>query len=268
MYHSITFGKDLAPVIENVNGVDVCYPYGKGEFKNTWTDWKIAPSSRPLFNPPKQKTNYIDIPGSSGTLDFSESLTGYPVYDNREGSFEFYVMNDYKPWQERYSEIMGYLHGRTMQVILDDDPKWAYQGRFSVDGWKSSPTWSMITISYNVGPYKSSIVTSVEGWAWDQFVFGTDIIWITSFKDIAIDSDVLVDKTFEGVLFGSGPICPEFVVVSTDGLGMDVQFLDKTVHLDDGKTLIPEFIFYGQSLYTVKIKGHGVISIDFRSRRL
>ena len=67
MYHSITFGS-----------------------KNTWEDWHLVPTSRPLFLPPKQKKSITDIPGGDGVLDMSEALTGYPVFNNREGSFEFH----------------------------------------------------------------------------------------------------------------------------------------------------------------------------------
>lgn len=65
MYHSVFFGG-----------------------KNTWDDWHIVPSSRPVIKPPTKKTNYLDIPGADGNLDLSEALTGYPVYNNREGSIE------------------------------------------------------------------------------------------------------------------------------------------------------------------------------------
>ena len=75
MYHSITFGD-----------------------KNTWDNWHIVPTSRPVFNPPKQKTKFLEIEGGNSLIDLSEALTGYPLYDNREGSFEFVVMNDYKEW--------------------------------------------------------------------------------------------------------------------------------------------------------------------------
>ena len=63
--------------------------------KNTWDDWKLVPSNRPVIDPPTQKTNYIDIPGADGSLDISTALTGYPVYNDRVGSIEFIVMNDY-----------------------------------------------------------------------------------------------------------------------------------------------------------------------------
>ena len=85
--------------------------------KNTWDDWKILPTERPVFAPPKPKTTYIDIPGGNGALDLSESLTGYPIYENRTGSFKFRVMNDYVEWHERYTEIMEHLHGRSMNAI-------------------------------------------------------------------------------------------------------------------------------------------------------
>ena len=123
MYHSVTFGN-----------------------KNTWDNWHIVPSSRPVFNPPKQKVNTLDIQGGNGIIDLSESLTGYPVYNNREGSFEFIVMNDYKPWQETYSDIADYIHGQKMRAVLEDDPQYYYEGRFSVNSWKSDKDWSKITI--------------------------------------------------------------------------------------------------------------------------
>ena len=137
MYHSVTFGN-----------------------KHTWDNWHIAPSSRPVFNPPRQKVNTLDIQGGNGMIDLSESLTGYPVYNNREGSFEFIVMNDYKPWQETYSDIADYIHGQKMRAVLEDDPQYYYEGRFSVNSWKSDKDWSKITIDYNVSPYKMRKVDS------------------------------------------------------------------------------------------------------------
>ena len=74
MYHSITIGG-----------------------KNTWDDWRLVPASRPVFNPPAQKVKTLEIPGGDGVIDLSQSLTGYPVYQNRTGSIEFIVMNDFKP---------------------------------------------------------------------------------------------------------------------------------------------------------------------------
>ena len=87
MYHSITIGD-----------------------KNTWDDWHLIPTTRPLFNPPTVKTNIIDIPGGDGVLDLTTALAGRPTYNNRTGSWTFIVQNGFKDWTALYSEIMVYLH--------------------------------------------------------------------------------------------------------------------------------------------------------------
>lgn len=241
--------------------------------KNTWDDWKIIPTERPVFAPPKPKTTYIDIPGGNGSLDLSESLTGYPVYENRTGSFKFRVMNDYVEWYQRYSEIMNYIHGQTVKAILADEPDWFYTGRFTVDSWASGDTWSLITISYNVNPYKWALQTSIEDWEWDPFNFESGIITDTTFGNISINStSAWVTKTFSSEFFGTVPISPTFIVSGSSNL--NVQFtntyleIDKTVVLSDGNNQVPDFIFYGLSSYTLKFKGVGTISIEFRKGEL
>lgn len=153
MYHSITIGD-----------------------KNTWDDWHLIPASRPLFNPPSVKTNYVDIPGGDGMLDLTTALTGHPTYSNRTGSWTFYVQNGFKDWTALYSEIMVYLHGQHLKAVLEDDPAYYYEGRFSVNQWKSDPQWSQIVIDYNVGPYKKEIGNTGSDWLWDPFNFETGII--------------------------------------------------------------------------------------------
>ena len=157
MYHSITFGD-----------------------KNTWTDWHLVPSSRPVINPPKPKVQYVDIPGADGSIDLTESLAGRPVFSDREGSLEFYVLNDLDGvadynWSTVYEEIMAYLHGKFMRMSLEDETvtddgtrtEYFYEGRFSVNSWKSNEDRSTITIDYRLGPYKyekrSSGITLVSG---------------------------------------------------------------------------------------------------------
>ena len=178
MYHSITFGD-----------------------KNTWDDWHIVPSSRPVFSPPPLKKKLLDIPGADGSVDLSESLTGYPVYENREGSFEFIVMNDYKEWYEVYSDIMDFLHGQTMRAILEDDKEYFYEGRFTVNEWRSDKDWSRIVIDYSVGPYKWHLNTSLDDWEWDPFNFHTGIIMAKKFKDIPVTSSYSM-HIFEKRLLG------------------------------------------------------------------
>lgn len=135
MYHSITFGD-----------------------KNTWDDWHLIPTSRPVFSPPPLKSKYIDIPGGDGEADLTELLTGTPKFGNRTGSFEFVVANDYLSWEVAYSIIMNYLHGKRMHAILEDEPGYYYDGRFTISEWRSNKNFATISIDYSVGPHKQAVV--------------------------------------------------------------------------------------------------------------
>ena len=237
MYHSITFGN-----------------------KNTWDDWHLIPSTRPLFNPPSTKTHYLDIPGGNGKIDLSESLTGYPVYDNRTGSNEFYVANGYVSWEKLYSEIMNYLHGRTMKAYLEDDPYFYYEGRFEVNQWKSDKYWSTITINYDVYPYKKEPNSSLEPWLWDPFDFEYGII--REYGDLEVSGTLSVE-----ILGRAEFISPTINVDSVDGSGMTVQFNGKTYKLIDGSNIVPEIVI-GEKTKTLTFSGNGSVSIEYQGGSL
>lgn len=296
MYHSITFGE-----------------------KNTWDDWHLFPESRPLFLPPEQKTSIIDIPGFDGQIDLSESLTKFPVYNNRKGSIKFIVMNDYQQWTTLYTEIMNYLHGRHMTAVLEDDKEFVYEGRFTVNDWTSNNngTWSTITIGYDVQPYKLRHQSSTDRWKWDPFNFETGLIQSTFFANIEIDSDDWVEKDFSGII-GRKPVVPTFILrphdfneektyavddivmyqgsrykcitaienpgewdaekweLTIDTISpMDVQLYSNSLdipwvarQLTDGANQFYDYIFCdlnSDSLTLMKFKGHGTVSIDFKS---
>lgn len=253
MYHSITFGD-----------------------KNTWDDWRLVPASRPVFNPPALKTKLLDIPGGDGVIDLSLALTGYPVYNNRTGSLEFIVMNDFKPWQIAFSDIMDYLHGKTMRAVLEDDPEYFYEGRFAVNEWKSEKDWSRIVFDYDVGPYKWTVQSTTDDWLWDPFNFQNGIIYPAFFKNIAVGTTT-VTRQLDAKLFGRAPVCPQFIVSTTAKRGVHVRFvnpaldLDMTVLLSEGTSQIPEFTFFGDLGATIYLwcdSGSGTVSVDFRLGRL
>ncbi len=253
MYHSITFGG-----------------------KNTWDDWRLVPSSRPLFNPPAQKVKTLDIPGGDGVIDLSQALTGYPVYQNRTGSIEFIVMNGFKRWHMAYSDIMDYLHGQNMRAILEDDPEYFYEGRFSVNAWKSEKDWSRIVIDYDVGPYKWSVQSSIEDWLWDPFNFQNGIIRAVFLKNIPVTASPAT-RRLNAALLGRAPVCPRFIVSTTAKRGVHMRFvnsrlgLDLTKLLPDGTVQVPEFVFFGDQGAVITLwcdTGTGTVSIDFREGRL
>lgn len=239
MYHSIIFGD-----------------------KNTWADWCLIPSSRPVFAPPKPKTKFVDIPGGDWHLDLSTVLTGDVAYSARTGSIEFIVDNglysDYRAehWHLLYSEILDYLHGRYLKATLEDDLGYYYEGRFTVNQWKSDPENSKITIDYTVNPYKLEGTSSLEDWIWDNFCFEDGII--REYKDLRVDGELELIITGRRMRAS-----PSFIVKSDDGKGLKVEFKGTTYDLPDGTSrVIGLQTVEGEN--KLKFTGNGTISIDYR----
>lgn len=145
-----------------------------GEEKHSYDDWCLIPSGRPTIVPPPPQEFTVEIPGRSGKLDFGDVIHSHPVYNNRQGSLEFIVDHDathYINWSILYDMIMTFLHGFWIKVVLTDDPDWYYQGRLSVNEFKSNADWSTITIDYDLQPYKYSNLAASDAWLWDPFSF-------------------------------------------------------------------------------------------------
>ena len=237
MYHSIIFGD-----------------------KNTWADWYLIPSSRPVFNPPRPKTKFVDVPGADWHIDMSTVLTGDIAYEARQGSLEFIVDNGHKDWFDLYSEIMDYLHGKLLKATLEDEPVYYYEGRFSVNEWKSEPHNSKIVIDYNVAPYKYEMFSSLENWEWDTFNFETGII--REYKDLRVDGSLKF--TIVGRRMS---VIPSFIVKSDNGKGLKVTFNGTTYDIPDGTSRIVNIkTVSGEN--TLEFTGNGTVSIEYRGGRL
>ena len=240
MYHSIQFGS-----------------------KNSWEDWSLIPSSRPVFNPPSPKYKFVDVPGADYHIDLSRVLTGDITYNAREGSLEFIVDNgqlsDNNPehWATLYSEIMDYLHGKALKAIpIDDDPGFCYEGSFTINEWKSDKDNSKIVIDYNLNPYKLERFSSLEDWEWDSFNFETSIV-----RDYR---NLRVDGRLEYVIYGRRMrVTPSFIVKSDVGDGLKVAFNGTTYDIKDGTSRVINIqTVEGENVFT--FTGRGTVSIDYR----
>jgi len=167
--------------------------------KNTYDEWQMVPTSRPLVNPPEVKTTYLDNPGGNGSLDYTDSLTGTVLYGQRTGSWEFWLKPEAE-WANVYSSLLNYLHGIKHTVILEDDPDFMYIGRLQINNWKSDPHNSLLTIDYNLDPFKE-VASEHEDWKWDEYYNRT--IKYQTFR-------VFGEKYITFVNDGSGPIVPTF----------------------------------------------------------
>ncbi len=124
------------------------------DYINTWDDWFLIPSSKPVIAPPIERTNFVTVPGRDGALDYSQSVAKKAVFDNRTGKIEFYLENDMPnwDWETAYTTICETLKGRRVRMALEDNPAHYYEGLLWVNQYKSDKGHSKITLEYNLHP--------------------------------------------------------------------------------------------------------------------
>lgn len=138
MYHSITF--------TNENGIS----------KNTWDDWHLIPSERPSVAYPIPKTNISQVARVHGSAYDTTDISGHLSYGVTEGSWSFIVSDQSVNWAELYSELLNFLHGQAMTVVLEDDLYHYHKGRMKV-AWQTGASYSSVTVSYSINKYLHDI---------------------------------------------------------------------------------------------------------------
>lgn len=245
MYHSVTIGS-----------------------MNTYTDWHLVPDGRPVIAMPEVRKNYVEVPGMSGSLDLSESLTGYPLYEKREGELKFHVLNGYSPWNVLHQNIATYLHGHVRNVKLEDDPNWYYQGRLSLNEWISNNdgTWSDVVIGYVLDPYKYYINDSVQDNS-------------SLYSGISVSGNSVTKNLGGTGTLGIMPIVPEFVVSNISNSGITISLtnselgitnLSKTVTSNGTRKFYDMVLsdLSGSNTCNLVISGNGTVNVRFRKGSL
>lgn len=121
---------------------------------HSYRAWGLLLKDRPYIAPPEPKTKLIEVPGSDRVIDLTESLTGKVHYGMREGRFEFFVINGRSKWSAVYSTLLNELHGKRVQIVLDDDPNYCWEGRVQVDEMASDKKTATIVLTAQLEPYK------------------------------------------------------------------------------------------------------------------
>lgn len=228
--------------------------------KHTWDDWHLIPSGATDIAPPTIKQKTVDIPGANGMLDLSAVLTGFPTYNDRTGSISYILAPGGWSWETAKTEIMGYLHGQRMNLYLDDDPGYFWNGLFWVNDLKSDKNIHGITINYDLYPYKRELVASDDGWLWDPFNFETGVIreWNTLTVDGTLD--LTVSDCAE-------PVMPTIVASAAMTMTHSYVAYDHSAHVRsyqiNSGTSIPGFTLRpgNNQLHFV---GNGTVTVRFR----
>lgn len=245
MYHSLKF-----EIIHPKNGQSMMF--------DTYDDFKLVPNGRPIIQQPELKKKIIEVPGANGVIDLTESLISYPVFNNREGSIKFIVLNDILPWMEIYEKIANSIHGRRCKMFLEDDPDWYYDGRWTIGDWihNNNGTWSNMTLAYSLYPYK-------------LFKNKTTLSY-----QVSNTSEYTTVASISRNNIGWMPVSPTIVTTSSN---MSIKVVNYELGNTYERTFAsagtyndPSFILYdfsGDGL-NIQAKGNGYIRLTFREGRL
>lgn len=238
--------------------------------RDSYYDFHLVPANKQYIANPPLITNYVSIPGASGQIDFTTLLTGSPIYGNREGSWEFYVLNHIKPFEVIKQDLANYLHGRAMKVVSSDDKMWYYYGRLTLNDDSSDINHSKITIDYHLDPFKYLMWATDEKWLWDPFDFDTGVIENVGKVRVVGFASVTLD-------WGPQITVPTITVHSSDGNGMKVrqtrmwkdengelQYIEYKEHtFTDGKHK-SDWVQLREGTNTIEFRGNGTVKIGAR----
>lgn len=262
--YGIRFGTDadyvIAKALAPVSNKKDPYRY----FKHTFQDFGLYPSAKPVITPPEPKTLTVDIPGADGELDYTQSLTGDIKYNNRNGEFYYvYCGERSSQWDSIYHNLLRYVHGKVLRVILNEDPGGYYYGRFTVDAPSYENGKMFLTLVGNLYPYRYDLFMTTEDWIWDTFSFETGII--REYKNIDINSP---SEWAEYIVIGSGMHVTPNIVLNSGSLQLKytnvVDLTTKTVNLSSGDNLIPDLVLI-DSENILEFMGNGNVSIEYKT---
>lgn len=229
----------------------IYYQPRKASYRHSSYDWFLIPEERYSIPTPELKESYVDVPGAMGALDYTEALTLYPTYKDIEGSMTFIINNERQfgwasralqggsrdlYWDTLYYAIKTYLHGQNRYMLLEDDPKFYYYGRFTVGKYDASENnYSKIIISYKLQPFRylpwikrTQVGPMVIDGKWDEKDIYFDAIdfseglpgandyfdqYLNTYQDVEIDSESYNSINF---VTGMKPVVPKFTFEKLD----------------------------------------------------
>ncbi len=210
-----------------------------GKLNQIYTNekWNIILGNKEISFP-TPKTITVDVPGSDGTLDLTEAVTGETKYNDRTIKYPFYLKDTFKELPDKISEIANYIHGKKFKIFHWDDLDYYYIGRLSINEYKIDRAKGTFVIEATCEPYKYKK-------------------YITSYI-----------HTIEG---SKNILCPNerkrVVPIITTDSEMTIEFQGATYTISAGTHEILN-IYFEKGIYELNITGNGTFKIDYQEASL
>lgn len=231
---------------------------------HTFTDWKLTITNNNYIGEPEVEQNYLDIPGRPGPLDYSEALTGKPVYKSRPLHMEMAAVRECMSWDAEISTIRNAIHGQKVKMTFDNDKSHYWQGRIYLKEYDREKTVGRFDLDVPVADaYKYELTSSQEPWLWDPFDFENDVIRYIGTLEIT-DSYIL------DIPKGDMPTVPVINVtaITSNTLTMKSNSNNKTYTLATGRNRFPDLFVNGASNVRLTFTGSGTVKVDYRGGSL
>lgn len=220
---------------------------------HTYTDWGLI-LTKVEKSFPEPKTETQDIPGKNGVLDLTEALTDDVKYKNRKLTFTFSMIDARSQWDVKLSTIENHLHGKRMQIVLDSDKLYYYEGRCTVDSFSSDKAIGKLVIVCDAAPYKYELEAG-GAWIWDTFNFEDGVIAVTKFT---VSGSKVISITS-----GREIVSPTFVCDSA----FSVTYNNVTYNLPAGTTKVLD-IRFKEGSNRLTLTGNGTIEVRYKGGSL
>lgn len=236
-------------------------------YYDTWDDFHLIPTARPILSLPTPNTKFVSIPGRKDPIDLTEYLTGHSTFGNRTGSWSFFTDVDYVEqrlggWVAFDKRLRSLFHGHVGKIVLLDDPSYFYTGELTMGQWQTGDDRSTVTISYDLYPYKKDLSSTMELWKFDEFDFRDGVIMYLKDMEVNGSRDVKVygsrERISPHISGSSGLVVYKYENNSWVNYG---NVPTKSIASND--SIIPRLVIdYGENL--LRFTGTGSVTIDYR----
>lgn len=233
-----------------------------GKSYHTWKDWHLAMSNNNPIGDPEQETFYVDVPGASGFLDYSESLSGFPVFKERTIELELGSTGAPESWQAQVAGLRNLLEGKLVRITFDDFKDFYFVGRAHITDYDRKGRLATFKLQIpKADPYGYAILSNNEPWLWDPFSFETGVI--DPVKNIALSGG---SKQIE--VRGNEIPMPFTIKVSSGSVTVSFSGHRYTLGVGTHDSIrdLEGAQITGKTLFT--FSGSGTFTMDYRRRTL
>lgn len=207
---------------------------------DTFLRWGLILSANYSIERPSKKEVWQDIPGANGALDYSEALTGRPVYNMRTLSLPLISGRNDADLDDAYIDLTNWHAGTNAHVTLPWDQEHYYHGTLRI-GAMQEYNGGTIPVTLYAQPYRYRIYPTIVK------------------KAISTSASTIILKNEQM------PVVPTITLTTN----ATIVFNGTTYTVSSGTSRIPGIVLdEGNNVFTVTGSGSGTITFQYQEGAL